>query len=801
MKYFSISSVVEAYNKVSVSTKEKFWGILGILHSIDGTVYPNKSYSVESGKLSQYFENLFRLHDKREYSSNDEYSFIFSTHWVDVVSEDYLVGRPEITPILVWAYRNQSFPNEINVSEIFNRFLEDYHVSKDVAEQLFKISFTEQLEFEDNQYSDSDLLLQLGGSEASGKTTLKMDRTFAVANSGDLSRGPYFQPLYAALQTLKCLTIYPFNIHDYYDIDSGNNYKGHNGGIDDDSRQIIYYGAPGTGKSKTIKNTTEQAEKEGRVFRTTFHPDSDYSTFVGCYKPTKVKSFKQPRMDMSLDDLAKALGSYYKNEELGKIGGLQQFCLEYYPYIDGEYMSVNVTKLIELAGVPKDYNVEVNKYIKFIHLLPHHDPDKITYEFIPQAFTNAYVKAWNTEEDVYLIIEEINRGNCAQIFGDLFQLLDRKNGVSEYPIDADSDLTNYIGKELSRSTRDDFPEGVKEGKKLVLPSNLYIWATMNTSDQSLFPIDSAFKRRWDWKYIKIAEGKQTETHQPLKWQIKVEDEDRNRVRLYDWWKFLQLINRRIYGATQSADKQMGYFFAKAKDHFNGKIVGRIIKDAVLETQSGQISEDYITAETFVNKVLFYLWTDVMKDNEYEEITNLMEKKDGDRLTFPDFFGDSGMEINYASVRTFLDNVMKEEDEWCKIAELTNDKEEDSRVSNVSDEEIDDGLTEVDLKGNGKKVNFSKVTFGDGTVIDEGDRFATYVAALKKFGLEKSAEIGENSKLHRQNLPLICKTVKQTPSSPYSYEEVDGIYIMKGTNSMHRMLIKIGKELNVTFRLD
>ncbi len=565
--------------------------------------------------------------------------------------------------------------------------------------------------------------------------------------------------------------------------------------------QQIFYGAPGTGKSKTIKDKTEEAEKEGRLFRTTFHPDSDYSTFVGCYKPTKVKSFKQPRMDMSLDDLAKALGSYYKNEELGKIGGLQQFCLEYYPYIDGEYMSVNVTKLIELAGVPKDYNVEVNKYIKFIHLLPHHDPDKITYEFIPQAFTNAYVKAWNTEEDVYLIIEEINRGNCAQIFGDLFQLLDRKNGVSEYPIDADSDLANYIGKELSRSTRDDFPEGVKEGKKLVLPSNLYIWATMNTSDQSLFPIDSAFKRRWDWKYIKIAEGKQKETHQPLKWQIKVEDEDRNRVRLYDWWKFLQLINRRIYGATQSADKQMGYFFAKAKDHFNGKIVGRIIKDAVLETQSGQISEDYITAETFVNKVLFYLWTDVMKDNEYEEITNLMEKKDGDRLTFPDFFGDSGMEINCASVRTFLDNVMKEEDEWCKIAELTNDKEEDSKVSNVSDEEIDDGLTEVDLKGNGKKVNFSKVTFGDGTVIDEGDRFATYVAALKKFGLEKSAEIGENSKLHRQNLPLICKTVKQTPSSPYSYEEVDGIYIMKGTNSMHRMLIKIGKELNVTFRLD
>ena len=559
--------------------------------------------------------------------------------------------------------------------------------------------------------------------------------------------------------------------------------------------QIIYYGAPGTGKSKTIKDQTEEAEKDGRVFRTTFHPDSDYSTFVGCYKPR----MKSSDRIYSAEELAVKLKEI-KNS--GVTYPCHKFAALYWRSLKD--LSADTIKQILIAcGFTETMNVEISKGVAIGQEYLNKDEDgKIIYTFTPQAFTNAYVKAWNTKENVYLIIEEINRGNCAQIFGDLFQLLDRGNdGRSEYPIDADSDLANYIGKELSGSTRDEFPEGVKEGKKLLLPENLHIWATMNTSDQSLFPIDSAFKRRWDWKYIKISEGKDSDTKKPLGWKIMVDDKDQNRVRLYDWWKFLQLINRRIYGATQSADKQMGYFFAKAKDHFNGKIVGRIIKDAVFEEQSSQISEDYITAETFVNKVLFYLWTDVMKDNEYEEITNLMEKKDGDRLTFPDFFGDSGMEINYASVRTFLDNVMKEEDEWCKIAELTNDKEEDSKVSNVSDEEIDDGLTEVDLKENGKKVNFSKVTFGDGTVIDEGDRFATYVAALKKFGLEKSAEIGENSKLHRQNLPLICKTVKQTPSSPYSYEEVDGIYIMKGTNSMHRMLIKIGKELNVTFRLD
>ena len=366
--------------------------------------------------------------------------------------------------------------------------------------------------------------------------------------------------------------------------------------------QQIFYGAPGTGKSFKIKGDTEKAEEAGRVIRTTFHPDSDYSTFVGAYKPSMDKEKKHVRMNMSLEDLAKELSGYYNDNKLGKIGGVQKFCLDYHEFIDGEIMSVNVNKLLELAGIPEAYNVEVNKYVKFCQLLPKQDRGKIIYAFIPQAFTNAYVKAWNTEEDVYLIIEEINRGNCAQIFGDLFQLLDRKNGFSEYPVDADTDLADYLSNALAQSPRTDFPDGVKEGKKLVLPSNLYIWATMNTSDQSLFPIDSAFKRRWDWVYIPI------KNHEDKNYVIDI---DGSR---YNWWGFLEKINAVIGDTTSSEDKKLGYFFVKADE--------------------GIIKED-----KFVSKVLFYLWNDVFKNYGFDNA--IFSRGENKKFAFSDFFQNDG----------------------------------------------------------------------------------------------------------------------------------------------------------------
>lgn len=331
------------------------------------------------------------------------------------------------------------------------------------------------------------------------------------------------------------------------------------------SLQQIFYGAPGTGKSHTIKEET----KESDVIRTTFHPDTDYSTFVGAYKPTTA---------------------------------LLPICDEL-----GQPMKIGATTLHK---------------------------EQIVYEFVAQSFLQAYVNAWkkfDKDDKQYLVIEEINRGNCAQIFGDLFQLLDRNDyGFSDYPIKADADMKRQLQKAFAGlviAQKDkinamyegkDIVSQVLNGDILLLPNNLYIWATMNTSDQSLFPIDSAFKRRWDWTYMPISNAEKD-------WSIEVDGSK------YDWWQFLEKINEKIGSTTIFEDKKLGYFFCKAQD-------------------------GVISAKTFVGKVIFYLWNDVFKDYEFGDA--IFNDEDGSKLSFDKFYTSEGKnsKVVEEKVALFLKNL-------------------------------------------------------------------------------------------------------------------------------------------------
>lgn len=265
--------------------------------------------------------------------------------------------------------------------------------------------------------------------------------------------------------------------------------------------QVMYYGAPGTGKSYRIASLIKKSypgyteyDDNPYVFRTTIYRDYSYFDFVGNIMP--------------------------------------------------------VTK----AG-------------------------KVSYEFVPGIFTTALCTALRTQDrnlDVYLILEEMSRGDIASIFGDVFQLLDRNDdGKSMYAINNKS-IYDYL---ISNGV-------IKAGHKIIIPSNLHIIGTVNTSDQNVNVIDTAFKRRFDFKYVGVD-------------PIKVEGESDKYINDFDidftgtdtykykWVKLYQAINHVIIndlGLTE--DKQLGPFFLKNK------------------------KDDKLNREQVADKLLHYLWHDV-----------------------------------------------------------------------------------------------------------------------------------------------------------------------------------------------
>lgn len=301
------------------------------------------------------------------------------------------------------------------------------------------------------------------------------------------------------------------------------NYTYHNKSSNYNHQQfVIYYGAPGTGKSHTIKEKLKDVPK-GNIETVTFHPDYDYVSFVGGYRP-----------------------------------------------------------------ISEDNNIE--------------------YKFVPQVFTNLYVKSWqNPNEPFYLVIEEINRGNCAEIFGDIFQLLDQNQ---DYTVTPSSELKSYLDNELSKSH-----EGIADGLKM--PPNLSILATMNTSDQSLFPMDSAFKRRWDWEYIPIHYNRDDE-NKSSKFIVDLDDGT-----YFSWLEFIERVNIQIKSNPNlGMDKCIGNYFINPTDNT-------------------------ISLNTFINKAIFYLWNDVFKD-EFGSDSIFAEN-----VTYEDFFPvkDNGAKMVIAILET------------------------------------------------------------------------------------------------------------------------------------------------------
>ena len=282
--------------------------------------------------------------------------------------------------------------------------------------------------------------------------------------------------------------------------------------------QIIYYGAPGTGKSYTIDNDIISGVSDEYVFRVTFYPDFTYSDFIGQLLP-KVIPAKTP-------------------------GGAST----------------------------------------------------ITYDFQKGVFTKALVKAYEkTANDVYLIVEEMSRGDCAAIFGDIFQLLDRERtgtntGYSKYFI-----TNELIAKDIIPLRTND--------NKVKLPPNFHILGTVNTSDQNVFVMDTAFKRRFEWEYVSpdpVIESAPGVSPVVYKNNVQLDFHDGSRLRTITWVELYQKLNDfiaddRYLGLGE--DKQLGPFF--------------------IEFDLTASSSEH--KKQIKNKLLHYLWSDIHKASYKSEV--------------------------------------------------------------------------------------------------------------------------------------------------------------------------------------
>lgn len=314
--------------------------------------------------------------------------------------------------------------------------------------------------------------------------------------------------------------------------------------ISDEPHNLILYGAPGTGKSFELKSRIEGGTKkhskglfpnEELRKRITFHPNYSYRNFVGSYKPKPI--YREGDTDKKYYDSS-------KKESNQSLEPLIEYVFEAGP-------------LLEM-------------YVK-----AHHNPD---HNFV-------------------IIIEELNRANPAAVFGDMFQLLDRKDGVSEYPITLEPAANDYL-----------ISKGIDSGQ-IALPSNLYLWATMNNADQGVMPMDSAFKRRWSFEYMALDENEKEVKDQLISfpWGTTIK-----------WNKFRDKINTELIGLNINEDKLIGPFFLKEEELENPKAI--------------------------LNKLLLYLKDDVLKYNsgifkkELKTFSKIVESYNADKNVFEEKLG-------------------------------------------------------------------------------------------------------------------------------------------------------------------
>lgn len=395
----------------------------------------------------------------------------------------------------------------------------------------------------------------------------------------------------------------------------------------------IIFGAPGTGKSYDMNQDRDTLLKNGGEYeRVTFHPDYSYANFVGTYKPTMLEpvndliaSEDEKRvLSVLLDDMT-AQEKYDLLYDKFKDGDLTRL-----PLLLGLYNDDNFkTKKKDGSDASGDNSVERNhgRAIRpYVNLISDKkSTSEFAYEYVPGPFMRMYVKALkNAQSDnpkpYLLIVEEINRANVAAVFGDVFQLLDRDgDNVSEYAIQASEDIKKYLAKELGGKPQD--------YSEIKIPDNMFIWATMNSADQGVFPMDTAFKRRWDFDYLGINHNENDIKGNFVSMGSGVYH------RAIEWNELRKAINNTLSSYKINEDKLLGPYFLSRK---------------IVVPNAGNEINANIFISAFKSKVLMYLFDDAAKQKRASLFNGCMDTTKYSSIC--DEFDERGVEIFCKEIR-------------------------------------------------------------------------------------------------------------------------------------------------------
>ena len=395
------------------------------------------------------------------------------------------------------------------------------------------------------------------------------------------------------------------------------------------SRNRIIFGAPGTGKSHEFQKDLEkyfsslinyeQLLKEEIQTRPQEVDKEPWFNHIGMKYANYVYKLSHEKSESELQELWDV-----SQNELWKMKTAARATIDYKHAVLRNCEESSV--LYERVTFHPNYS-----YAQFVGTYkPIQNPEnlnEIRYEYIPGPFIRTFIQAKKTDQNVLLLIEEINRANVAAVFGDIFQLLDRDvNGNSEYPITTSEDLRKFLAK----------PENLggspEDYTTISIPSNMYIWATMNSADQGVLPMDAAFKRRWEFEYINIDDGAGELNGVTIPIPNGKNADDSIKYVSIEWNTIRTAINeqlKKVSGVNE--DKLLGPFF---------------IGDKTKIENAAKNPEQF--CKSFKSKVLMYLFEDVVKMQPGE----LFDSKEGINIHYSDIckdFDSKGLKIFVKSV--------------------------------------------------------------------------------------------------------------------------------------------------------